>query len=126
MEYDTSKLDHDFTPTHIKVEGPFENDRNGCYADLYKAIIREAYGVKDVIIGHHLVYEVEDKRADEFTYTFVQEIPSADALIFDHEVAKKIWGCDWLRILQDLASTPTIDRDALLAHYWEMRKAILD
>lgn len=108
----------DFTPSGIKLEGPYENDRNGENADLYKAIIREAYGVTDVICGHHLVYQVEDKRADGFTYTFVEEVPSADTLIFDTEVAQKLWGDKWKSVLTILAVTPIAERDALLHDFY--------
>lgn len=108
----------DFTPSGIKLEGAYENDRNGENADLYKAIIREAYGVTDVICGHHLVYQVEDKRADGFTYTFVEEIPSADTLIFDHDVAEKIFGAEFKRILTILALTPIAERDKLLGDFY--------
>lgn len=112
----------DFTPSGIKLEGPYENDRNGENADLYKAIIREAYGVTDVICGHHLVYQVEDKRADGFVYTFVEEIPSADTLIFDHEVARKIWGePKYITVLQHLACVPPEARDKVLRVLYEGR-----
>lgn len=111
----------DFTPSGIKQEGPYENDRNGENADLYKAIIREAYGVTDVICGHHLVYQVEDKRADGFTYTFVEEIPSADTLIFDTDVAKKIFGSGWECKLMRLAIEPIATRDNLLATFYNNR-----
>jgi hypothetical protein len=108
----------DFTPSGIKLEGPYENDRNGENADLYKAIIREAYGVTDVICGHHLVYQVEDKRADGFTYTFVEEVPSADTLIFDTDVAQRLWGDKWKSVLTILAVTPIAERDALLHDFY--------
>jgi hypothetical protein len=111
----------DFTPSGIKLEGPYENDRNGENADLYKAIIREAYGVTDVICGHHLVYQVEDKRADGFTYTFVEEVPSADTLIFDTDVAQKLWGDKWKSVLTILAVTPIAERDALLGEFYYNR-----
>lgn len=114
----------DFTPSGIKLEGPFENDRNGENNELYKAIIREAYGVQDVICGHHLVYQVEDKRADGFTYTFVEEIPSADTLIFDHDVALKIWGDNFMSILMVLACEPIATRDKLLADLYHSRKGL--
>lgn len=114
---------NDFTPTGIKFEVPYENDRNSENADIYKAIIREAYGVQDVICGHHLVYQVEDKRADGFTYTFVEEIPSADTLIFDHDVAKKIWGANYKTILVSLALEPIATRDQLLGQLFAARQA---
>jgi len=112
---------NDFTPSGLKVEGPYENDRNGKNKDLFKAIIREAYGVQDVICGHHFVYEVNDKRADGFTYQVVQEIPSADALIFDHDVAKKIWGSSWRQILSRLVLEPVETRDQLLGELYRAR-----
>lgn len=114
----------DFTPSGIKLEGPYENDRNGENSDLYKAIIREAFGVTDVICGHHLVYQVEDKRADGFTYTFVEEIPSADTLIFDHDVALKIWGVSFKSRLVKLALEPIATRDALLADLYYNRSTV--
>ncbi|MBW7970987.1 hypothetical protein [Bradyrhizobium sp. BR 10289] len=112
----------DFTPTGIKLEGPYENDRNGENSALYKDIIREAYGVTDVICGHHLVYQVEDKRADGFTYTFVEEVPSADTLIFDTDVAQKLWGDKWKSVLSILAVTPISERDKLLGEFYYGRK----
>lgn len=112
---------NDFTPTGLKIEGAYENDRNGENAPLFKAIIREAYGVTDVICGHHLVYEVREQRADGFTYEQIQEIPSADALIFDHDVAQKIWGDKWKSILTILAMTPVAERDKLLGEFYYNR-----
>lgn len=113
----------DFTPTGLCLEGPYENDRNGENSDLYKAIIREAFGVKDVICGHHLVYEIEDKRADGFAYQIIEEIPSADTLIFDHAVAKRLWGDAWQANLTALALTPVKDgaRDKLLGDLYRNR-----
>lgn len=111
----------DFTPTGLKIEGSYENDRNAESAELFKAIIREAYGVTDVIIAHHLVYVKEEKRDDGFAYQVVEEVPSADAIIFDHEVAKKIWGPLYLGILQELALEPVETRDALLAKLYASR-----
>lgn len=108
----------DFTPNGLKIEGAYENDRNTENSALYKAIIREVFGVTDVICGHHLVYEVREKRADGFVYETIQEIPSADALIFDHDVASKLWPDDWKNILTILALTPVAERDKLLGDFY--------
>lgn len=114
--------DKDFTPGGIKIEGAYENDRNADYAKLYKDIIREVFGVKDVIVAHHLCYETHEPRADGFDYHFVEEIPSADTLIFDHAVAKKLWGDNNYRsVLSDLALEPTETRDDLLAKLYYNR-----
>lgn len=111
----------DFTEIGTRLEGAYENDRNTEHRDLYKAIIRECFGVTDVIIGHHLVYQKEERHPDGFTYTFVQEIPSADALIFDHEVARHLWGEDFKSVLTQLACEPVETRDNLLAKIYADR-----
>lgn len=112
----------DFTPSGVKIEGAYENDRNAESNQLFKDIIREAFGVTDVIIGHHLVYEKVDKRADGFSYQVIEEIPSADALIFDHEVAKKLWGVErWASTLAKLAMEPCATRDKKLAELYYNR-----
>lgn len=110
-----------FTPTGIKLEGPYENTRNEVHADLYKAIIREVYGVTDVIVAHHIVFVREDKRSDGFSYTLVIEVPSADTLIFDHDVAAKLWPRTWQEKLPMLALAPIEKRDELLKAYFDNR-----
>jgi hypothetical protein len=111
----------DFTPTGLRIEGAFENDRNLASSPCFKAVIREAFGVNDVIIGHHLIYESRDQRPDGFTYEIVEEIPSADALIFDHDIAHKIWGEDYLDKLRTLACEPVATRDKLFAQMFYAR-----
>lgn len=106
----------------IKIEGTYENQRNRDHSDLYKAIIRECFGVTDVIIAHHLTY-VKGYKENGFSYEVVEEIPSADCLIFDHEIAKRIWGeDDYLDVLRGLACEPTETRDALLKKLYDGRK----
>lgn len=112
----------DFTPSGLCVIGTYENDRNAENAELFKAIIREAFGVTDVIVAHHLTYVKVDKRADGFDYQVVEEIPSADALIFSHDIAQRIWGDGWRGILQTLALEPVATRDTLLASLYYGRK----
>ena len=111
----------DYTPTGTKIEGAYENDRNAEHAALYKAIVREVYNVKDVIVGHHIVYQLEEKGTDGFTYTFTEEVPSADTLLFDHEAAKKIWGDKWQDMLVKLALTPAAGREAVFEEAYYSR-----
>jgi hypothetical protein len=113
----------DFTPTGVCIEGAYENDRNAESSDLFKSIIREAYGVQDVIIAHHLVYVTEETRSDGFKYQIVEEVPSADTLIFDHKVAEKLWGAGFKDVLVKLVLEPVETRDALLASLYAARKA---
>ena len=115
-------MEKDFTETGIRIEGAYENDRNAASSELFKAVIREAFGVTDVIIAHHLVYVSTEKRADGFEYQIVEEIPSADALIFDHDIAFRIFGDDYKFILARLALEPVMTRDKLYAQYYYGRK----
>lgn len=115
------QFEHDFTPAGTKIEGQYENDRNAENSELFKDIIREAFNVKDVIIAHHLVYVTAEKR-DGFEYQIVEEIPSADALIFDHGIAEKIWGSKYQQILIKLALEPAETRDTLLHNLYYNRE----
>lgn len=117
MSIEADILHRDTTPTGLRIVGPWENDRNAEHAELFKDIIREAYGVKDVIIAHHLVYVATEKR-DGFEYQIVEEIPSADSLMFNHEIAHRIWGTQWKEILTMLVLEPVESRDRLLSQLY--------
>lgn len=106
---------------HMRVVGPWENDRNAEHAQLYKDIIREVYGVTDVIVAHHLTYVAEEHR-DGFVYQVVEEIPSADSLIFNHEVARKLWGRNYRNTLAQLAMEPVETRDHVLNELYYGRR----
>lgn len=111
----------DYTPQGTKIEGQYENDRNAENSKLFSDIIKEAYNVDQVIIAHHLVYVIQDTDKDGFNIQVIEEVPSADSLIFDHEVAEKIWGPSYLVILQELASLPQVQRDQKLSEYYYAR-----
>lgn len=105
-----------------KTEGHHENERNARYRELYTDMIKEAHGVDQVIIGHHLVYVDIIKGTDGFDYHIPSEIPSADALIFDHFEAEKIWGPEFKAILMRLVVEPVATRDELLKELYYSRK----
>ncbi len=101
------------TETGLRQEGGFENTRNAISSDLFKRVIRECHSVEDVIIAHHLVYVKVEKHADGFEYQIVEEVPAADTLIFDHDVARKLFGEGFKTQLALLACEPVETRDAL-------------
>jgi len=105
------------TPKGLRIEGTCENERNLANSDLYKDIVREAFGVKDVICGHHIIYTSDEMR-DGYNYTIVQEMPSADAMMFNHDVARKLWGDRYKTVLSQLACEPIETRDKLLAELY--------
>jgi len=94
-----------------------ENDRNARNSKLYTDIIREAYlGVNVAVAGHHLMFTFHGRAEPE-------EIPSADWLIFDHGIARKLWGDIYIDVLSRLAIEPVEKRDELLAKlYYGRRK----
>lgn len=121
-KHDMSVMKRDFTPGGMKLEGAWENDRNSVWAKLYEDIICEAWDVKDrkVICAHHLTFVRVEVRGG-FEYQIVQEVPSADALIFDHEVARRLWGDRFLYVLAQLAREPVERRDQLLSRLYYSR-----
>src|SRR5262245_53364814 len=113
--------EQDYTPGGLRIEGSYENDRNAAWSALYKAILREVYGVTDVIVAHHLVFVRTERRQDGFEYQIVEEIPSADTLIFDHEIAQKLWPTTWPSKLAALAKEPVETRDQVLEYFYRNR-----
>lgn len=89
----------------------YENTRNKTHAALYERLMRAAFGECAVIVGHHLTFE---KNGD---LTTENEIPSADTLIFDHEVMKAVFGGQAKSIMMHLASVPAEERDLLLERW---------
>lgn len=96
----------------------FENARNKRNADLYTRIMKAA--VADgrnvaVLIGHHLTFEIDGDLGSE------NEIPSADCLIFDHDIMGKVFGERAIPIMRALAEVPCEQRDPLLASFMDTR-----
>ena len=93
----------------------FENDRNKRNAKLYERLIKRAIGPGTevaVLIGHHLTFELNGDLATE------NEIPSADCLMFDHDLMTKVFGqARAVNIMRSLASVPCDQRDHLLAFH---------
>lgn len=93
----------------------FENARNTDNEALFAAMVREAYPDANLIVaGHHIFYRRDGRDGPE-------EIPSADALIFDHFIAQRVWKADWQSVLTRLALEPVATRDALLARLFGER-----
>jgi hypothetical protein len=94
----------------------YENHRNTVHAQLYTDVINTAFGPQDVIVGHHLTFEQHGNIKTE------NEVPSADTLLFDTEVARRVFGdADWRNVLQRLAITGCEHREAYYAHEFYTR-----
>lgn len=95
----------------------YENDRNKQNANLYTEILRAAWGAETaILVGHHICTEKNNDLNTE------NELPSADTLMFDHDIMTKVFGwATGLMIMGELSQVPCDKRDALLQHYWNMR-----
>lgn len=104
--------------TNAKYYLQAENDRNTHHGSLFIDIIKRAFGVDEVVmVGHHFVFEPQTAMT-ALDLTQLNEIPSADTIIFDHDIMGSVFGArDSIRIMQDLASLPVALRDARLRDY---------
>lgn len=94
--------------------------RNKANAALYSRMIQLAYGKDDeIMIAHHLTFERDHELST------MNEIPSADTLIFDHDAMGRIFGIAAPEIMANLALVPVEGgaRDKLLAEYVSKREA---
>jgi len=91
-----------------------ENVRNKESAQLFRDILQHAMGDDwDVLTGHHILYERDGDVETE------GEIPSADTLIFDHDIMGAVFGPQALSIMQELAAIPAEMREAWLGEIYE-------
>lgn len=94
----------------------YENDRNKKNAALYQAILRKAWGpTTDVLVGHHICTEQNRELSTE------NEIPSADTLMFDHDIMGKVFGDNAQNVMIHLALRTADERDDHLAYHYKLR-----
>lgn len=88
----------------------YEQARNKQHAGLYEKILKlAALGTNcTVLVGHHIGFEFNGDIDTE------NEIPSADTLIFDHEIMGRVFGSSAVSIMAELATIPAERRDARL------------
>jgi hypothetical protein len=109
--------------TNSKYYLQAENDRNTRHGDLFIDIIKRAFGVDEVVmVGHHFVFEPKGSM-EKLDLTKLNEIPSADTIMFDHDIMGEVFGEHAVRVMQDLAAVPVERRDALLRDYLSQRPA---
>lgn len=100
-----------------------ENDRNTHNGSLYIDIIREAFGVDEVVmVGHHFVFEPK-AAMEKLDLTKLNEIPSADTVLFDHDIMGAVFGPVSSLVIPTLAKLPVAGgaRDAKARELFDMR-----
>lgn len=125
----------DVNAGNLRMEGTYENIRNRLNKDLFVAMLFECFeqsmpDADDIMIAHHLTVVRQDVGIDAATglkthVEVVEEYPSVDTLLFDHEIARKLWGDEkrpvffpaempaWKVMLLWLALEPVETRDQL-------------
>lgn len=84
----------------------YENRRNSHHRDLFIALTKAAMGCKEVVIaGHHFVCDYDND------LNTLNEIPSADTLLFDHDMMTAVFGATALDIMSQAARLPVPARD---------------
>lgn len=94
-----------------------ENDRNTHHGQLFVDLLKCVFGADEVVmVGHHFVFEPKASM-EALDLTKLNEIPSADTIIFDHDIMREAFGPIYLQLMKALAVLPVSDgaRDALLA-----------
>lgn len=116
-QYNGEILKRDFTASGTKIEGPWENDRNRCSKTLITDMIKEAFGVDQVFVGHHILYELPDDHQGAVP----EELPSFDTMMFDHDIMERLFGDKYLEVIVYLAKEPVETRDQLLGQFYYNR-----
>lgn len=95
----------------------YEQSRNKANASLYERILTIADLGPDiaVLIGHHIGFEFNKDLSTE------NEIPSADTLIFDHDIMSRVFGSRFVAIMAELATVPADRRDSALKRHLELK-----
>lgn len=82
----------------------YEVDRNHRAKTVFQALLRRAYGPgSTVIISHHLTVMCSKG--------VVHEIPSADTILFDHDIMHKVFGTEAPSKMVVLAKLPPHRRE---------------
>lgn len=91
-----------------------ENDRNTHNGLVFIEIIRRAFETDEVVmVGHHFVFEPA-AAMKVLDLTKLNEIPSADTLIFCHPIMTAVFGADALPLMAHLSQVPSEERETIL------------
>lgn len=104
-------MDHVIPPDWLGQEGI----RNRQNADVYTALIQAAYGPEyHCLVGHHLCFQQGGDITTE------NEIPAADALIFDHAIMRRVFFGSAIDVMIGCAMREANERDAYLREMFEV------
>lgn len=83
-----------------------EGKRNRANADLFQAMLCLAWGEGcTVITGHHVSFLFDGKLETE------DEVPSADCLLFDHDIMSELFPDRYLKIMRRISGMRRYERE---------------
>jgi hypothetical protein len=74
---------------------------------VYEELLQRAIQNCTVLVGHHLTFTEQGEEDGN-------EIPSADTLLFDHDIMKAVFGNAYMTVMMLLARARTEDREMVL------------
>lgn len=91
-----------------------EGKRNRHNAALYTAMLNKAWGTCEVIVGHHINFEFDSNLDTE------DEIPSADTLLFNHQVMMSVFDNPY-EVMREIAAMSPYEREEHLVSLWNQK-----
>lgn len=103
----------------------WENQRNKQHAELFERMLKRAIPVLlhkhdvnvEVLTGHHITFELDEDGDGKLDISSMNEIPSADCLLFDHDIMHAVFGVHYRMVMHTLVELPAEEREALLDKY---------
>ena len=103
--------------SHVKTDKywlQFENDRNTHHGQIFIDLIKRAFRTDEVVmVGHHFVFEPQEAM-QKLDLTQLNEIPSADTLLFDHEIMTAVFGERAIPLMVEMAKVDCRARDEII------------
>lgn len=104
--------------SHVKTSKywlQFENDRNTHHGQIFIDLIKRAFRTDEVVmVGHHFVFEPQEAM-QKLDLTQLNEIPSADTLLFDHDIMTAVFGERAVPLMVEMAKVSCVSRDEIIA-----------
>jgi hypothetical protein len=102
---------------HVKTSKywlSYENDRNTHHGMIFIEIIKRAFRTDEVVmVGHHFVFEPESAMR-KLNLRKLNEIPSADTMLFDHDIMTAVFGEGAIPLMIEMAKVPCDKRDDIV------------
>jgi hypothetical protein len=96
----------------------YENNRNALNQGIYIDLLKAVFGGHDIVVpGHHFVVMPQtENREDDVRH--MNEIPSADTILTDHDIMRAVFGESFLDVIIDCVRHPTPERDECLRQHF--------